>query len=273
MDLKGKVALITGGNAGIGAEIARRFVADGAKVCISGRRQEMLDKIAGSLPAGSVATCSGDVTSLDDVKRMVATTVKLGGKIDVLVNNAGIDTPGNIVEIDVELWKRVLEVNLTGPFLTMKVCIPLMIQAGGGSIINIASLGGIRVIPAMPAYCSSKGGLIVLTQQAALDYGPSKVRCNVVCPGAVRTTMMENSTGKPLANALKTDVDGAFAMLTSFTPLKRISTPDEIAGICSYLASDDSSFMTGSCVVIDGGAHIVDPNGSAISSAGLAWGG
>jgi enoyl-[acyl-carrier-protein] reductase (NADH) len=85
--------------------------------------------------------------------------------------------------------------------------------------------------------------------------------------------MMENSTGKPLANKLKTDVDGAFAMLTSFTPLKRISTPDEISGICSYLASDDSSFMTGSCVLIDGGAHIVDPNGSAISSAGLGWGG
>jgi len=273
MDLKGKVALITGGGVGIGAEISKRFVADGAKVCISGRRQEMLDKVAKSLPAGSVATCSGDVTSLDDVRRMVETTVKFGAKIDVLVNNAGIDDPGSIVDIDVELWKRVLEVNLTGPFLTMKVCIPLMIKAGGGSIINIASLGGTRCIPAMPAYCTSKAGLIMLTQQAALDYGPSKVRCNAVCPGAVRTTMMENSTGKPLAKALKTDVDGAFAMLTSFTPLKRISTPDEIAGICSYLASDDSSFMTGSCVLIDGGAHIVDPNGSAVSSAGLDWGG
>jgi len=273
MNLEGKVALITGGGVGIGAEIAKRFVADGAKVCISGRRQEMLDKVARSLPAGSAMTCSGDVTVLDDVKRMVETTVKFGGRIDVLVNNAGIDPAGTVVDIDVEVWKRVLEVNLTGPFLTMKACIPLMIKAGGGSIINIASLGGIRCIPAMPAYCTSKSGLIMLTQQAALDYGPSKVRCNVVCPGAVRTTMMENSTGKPLADMLKTDVDGAFAMLTSFTPLKRISTPDEIAGLCSYLAGDDSSFMTGSCVVIDGGAHIVDPNGSAISSAGMAWGG
>jgi len=273
MDLKGKVALITGGGAGIGAEIAKRFVADGAKVCISGRRQEMLDEVAKSLPAGSATTCSGDVTNLDDVKHMMETTVKFGGKINVLVNNAGIDNPGSIVEVGVEVWKRVLEVNLTGPFLTMKVCIPLMIKAGGGSIINIASLGGIRCIPTMSAYCTSKSGLIMLTQQAALDYGPSKVRCNAVCPGAVRTTMMENSTGKPLANKLKTDVDGAFAMLTSFTPLKRISTPDEISGICSYLASDDSSFMTGSCVLIDGGAHIVDPNGSAISSVGLGWGG
>jgi NAD(P)-dependent dehydrogenase (short-subunit alcohol dehydrogenase family) len=273
MDLKGKVALITGGGVGIGAEIARRFVADGAKVCISGRRLQMLDKVAGSLPAGSVATCSGDVTSFDDVKRMVDATVKFNGRIDVLVNNAGIDDAGSVVDVDVEQWKRVLEVNLTGPFLTMKVCIPLMIKAGGGSIINIASLGGTRCIPAMPAYCTSKAGLIMLTQQAALDYGPSKVRCNAVCPGAVRTTMMENSTGKPLAKALKTDVDGAFAMLTAFTPLKRISTPDEITGICSYLASDDSSFMTGSCILIDGGAHIVDPNGSAVSSAGLDWGG
>jgi meso-butanediol dehydrogenase/(S,S)-butanediol dehydrogenase/diacetyl reductase len=272
MDLKGKVALITGGGVGIGAEIAKRFVADGAKVCISGRRQEKLDELARSLPAGSVTTCSGDVTSLDDIKRMVETTVKLGSKINVLVNNAGIDNPGSIVDVDAALWKRVLEVNLTGPFLTMKVCIPRMIKAGGGSIINIASLGGTRCIPAMSAYCTSKAGLIMLTQQAALDYGP-KVRCNAVCPGAVRTTMMENSTGKPLAKALKTDVDGAFAMLTSFTPLKRIATPNEIAGLCSYLASDDSSFMTGSCVLIDGGAHIVDPNGSAVSSAGLDWGG
>jgi len=273
MDLKGKVALITGGGVGIGAEIAKRFVADGAKVCISGRRQEKLDELAKSLPVGSVATCSGDVTNLDDVKRMVETTVKFGNKINVLVNNAGIDNPGNIVDVDVELWKRVLEVNLTGPFLTMKICIPLMIKDGGGSIINIASLGGTRCIPTMSAYCTSKAGLIMLTKQAALDYGPSKIRCNAVCPGAVRTNMMENSTGKPLAEKLKTDVDGAFAMLTSFTPLKRISTPDEITGLCSYLASDDSSFMTGSCVLIDGGAHIVDPNGSAISSIGLGWGG
>lgn len=273
MYLKGKVALITGGGTGIGTEIARRYVADGAKVCISGRRQEMLDEVAKSLPTGSVTTCSGDVTNIDDVKRMVETTVQFGGKIDVLVNNAGIDLPGNIIEVETELWKRVLEVNLTGPFLTMKACIPLMINAGGGSIVNIASLGGIRCIPTMSAYCTSKAGLVMLTQQAALDYGPSKVRCNVVCPGAVRTNMMENSTGKPLADMLKTDVDGAFALLTSFTPLKRISTADEIAGLCSYLASDDSSFMTGSCLVIDGGAHIVDPNGSAISSAGLGWGG
>jgi meso-butanediol dehydrogenase/(S,S)-butanediol dehydrogenase/diacetyl reductase len=273
MYLEGKVALITGGGTGIGAEIAKRYIADGAKVCITGRRQEMLDEVAKSLPAGSVTTCSGDVTKLDDVKRMVETTVKFGGKINVLVNNAGIDPPGNIVEVEVELWRRVLEINLTGPFLTMKVCIPPMIEAGGGSIINIASLAGIRCIPAMPAYCSSKGGLIMLTKQAALDYGPSKVRCNVVCPGAVRTTMMENATGKPLAKMLKTDVDGAFAMLTSNSPLKRISMPDEIAGLCSYLASDDSAFMTGSCLVIDGGTHIVDANGAAISSAGLDWGG
>jgi NAD(P)-dependent dehydrogenase (short-subunit alcohol dehydrogenase family) len=160
MYLNGKVALITGGGVGIGAEITKRFVADGAKVCISGRRQEMLDKVAGSLPDGSVTTCSGDVTGLDDVRRMVETTVKFGGKIDVLVNNAGIDDAGSIVDVDVEIWKRVLEVNLTGPFLTMKVCIPLMIKAGGGSIINIASLGGTRCIPAMPAYCTSRPGLL-----------------------------------------------------------------------------------------------------------------
>jgi len=272
MDLKGKVALITGGGTGIGAAIAKRFVKDGAKVCITGRRQEMLDQVAGSLPKDSVVTCSGDVTSLQDAERMVEATLKFGGKIDVLVNNAGIDPPGKITDVEVDLWKRVVDVNLTGPFLLMKVTIPHMLKIGGGSIINIASLAGIRCIPAMPAYCSTKAGLIALTQQAALDYGPDRIRCNVVCPGAIRTTMLENSM-KPLAEALKTDIDGALAKMTSFSPLRRAASTDEITGICSYLASDDSTFMTGAVLVVDGGAAIVDVNGAAVSSAGMNWGG
>jgi len=272
MNLKGKVALITGGGTGIGAEIAKRFVKEGAKVCITGRRREMLDEVADSLPSGTVLTYSGDVTRFEDAKRMVEKTVRFGGTLDVLVNNAGMDPPGSITEVDVELWHKVLDTNLTGPFLTMKAGIPYMIQAGGGSVINIASLAGIRCIPAMPAYCSSKGGLIMLTQQAALDYGSSKIRCNVICPGAIATPMLRH-TMTPLANALKTDTDSALLHLTSFTPLRRPGRPDEIAGICVYLASDDSTFMTGAVLVLDGGAHIVDPNGAAVASAGMNWGG
>jgi meso-butanediol dehydrogenase / (S,S)-butanediol dehydrogenase / diacetyl reductase len=271
MDLKGKVALVTGGGTGIGAAIARRFVAEGAKVCIAGRRQEMLDQVAGSLSAGSIMTCSGNVTEFEDARRMVEKTLEFGGKLDVLVNNAGIDPPGSIVEVDPGLWRRVLEVNLTGPMLLMKAALPQMIKGGGGSVINISSLAGLRCIPNMSAYCASKAGLIMLTQQAALDYGPAKIRCNAVCPGAVKTEMLVNSMGA-LAEALHTDTDGALARLTSSSPLARPGRPEEITGICVYLASDDSTFMTGAVLVVDGGTAIIDANGAAVSSAGVNWG-
>lgn len=271
MDLKGKVALITGGGTGIGAAIAKRFVAEGAKVCITGRRQKMLDQVAMNLPAGSVFSFAGDVTKLEDAQKMVDMALHFNGKLDVVVNNAGVDPPGTVADIDVELWKKVIDTNLTGPFLMMKAAIPHMQRAGGGSIINIASLAGLRCIPAMPAYCSSKAGLIMLTQQAALDYGPSKIRCNVVCPGAMRTDMLENAM-KGLASTLKTDVDGAMKHMTQYSPLKRAAMPEEITGICVYLASGDSSFMTGAVLTIDGGAAIVDVNGAAVSSAGMKWG-
>lgn len=269
--LKGKVALITGGGTGLGRDFAKRFVAEGAKIVITGRRKELLDKVAAGLPKGSVLVFAGDVSKLEEAKAMVDATIKFGGKIDVLVNNAGIDPSGSVVDIPVELWQKIIDINLTGPFLLMKAAIPLMIKNGGGSIINIASLAAVRVIPAMPAYCASKAGLIGLTQQAALDYGPSKIRCNVVCPGAVSTEMLEHSM-TPLAQATKTDIPGALLTLTKFTPLKRPASPSEISGAVVYLASDDSTFMTGAVLMLDGGAAIVDPNGAAIASVGTSWG-
>jgi NAD(P)-dependent dehydrogenase (short-subunit alcohol dehydrogenase family) len=146
-----------------------------------------------------------------------------------------------------------------------------MIKGGGGSIINIASLGGLRCLPGMPAYCSSKAGLIMLTQQVALDFGPAKIRCNVVCPGGTRTAMLEKSLG-PLTEVLRTDLEGVFTCISSMVPLRRTANPTEITGICSYLASDDSEFMTGSTLLIDGGAAIVDVAGAALTNAGVKWG-
>jgi NAD(P)-dependent dehydrogenase (short-subunit alcohol dehydrogenase family) len=272
MRLNGKVALITGAGTGIGASIAQRFVADGARICITGRRQEMLDEVAQSLPGGTAVTCAGDVTRLEDVERMVETALGFAGRLDVLVNNAAIDPGGTtIVDLDPELWHRVLETNLTGPLYLMKASIPHMIEGGGGSIINIASLGGLRCLPGMPAYCASKAGLIMLTQQVALDFGPANVRCNAVCPGGTRTAMLEKSLG-PLAEAIGTDLEGVFARISSMVPLKRTANPSEIAGICSYLASDDSTFMTGAVLLVDGGAAIVDIAGAALTSAGVKWG-
>jgi meso-butanediol dehydrogenase/(S,S)-butanediol dehydrogenase/diacetyl reductase len=272
MRLDGKVALITGAGTGIGAAIAERFVADGAKICITGRRQEPLDQVAQSLPGGTVLTCAGDVAELEDATRMVETALQFTGTLEVLVNNAAIDPGGTtVVDTDPELWHRVLETNLTGPMYLMKASIPHMIEGGGGSIINVASLGGLRCLPGMPAYCASKAGLIMLTKQVALDFGPSKIRCNAVCPGGTRTEMLENSLA-PLSEVLGTDLEGVFACISSMVPLRRVANPSEITGICSYLASDDSTFMTGAVLLLDGGAAIVDVAGAALTNAGVKWG-
>ena len=268
MRLDGKVALITGGARGIGAEIAKRFVDDGAKIVISDVRKDLLEGVAQGLKSGMVATCVGDVTNWADVQKMVAETVKFGGKIDVLVNNAGIDPGGSIVDIDIELWKKILDVNLNGPFLCMRAAIPSMIKQGGGSIVNIASLAGVRCLPSMPAYCASKGGLIQLALQAALEYGPQKIRSNVVCPGATRTEMLIHAM-EGLTKAIKKD---AFEVLAESVPLRRAADPSEITGACSFLASDDAAFITGAVLMVDGGAAIVDVSGASVARAGVGWG-
>jgi NAD(P)-dependent dehydrogenase (short-subunit alcohol dehydrogenase family) len=269
MKLDGKVALITGGGRGIGAAIAKRFVDDGAKIVISDIRKDLLDEVAKTLKPGMVATCAGDVTNFDDVKRMVDETVKFGGgRIDILVNNAGIDPGGSIVDIDIALWKKILDVNLNGPFFCMRAAIPYMIKQGKGSIINIASLAGVRCLPSMPAYCASKGGLIQLALQAALEYGPKGIRCNVVAPGATRTEMLTNAMNS-LSQAIKKD---AFEVLTESVPLRRAADPMEITGACSFLASDDAAFITGAVLLVDGGAAIVDVSGASVAKAGVGWG-
>jgi meso-butanediol dehydrogenase/(S,S)-butanediol dehydrogenase/diacetyl reductase len=223
-----------------------------------------LDQEASQFSRESVITCTGDVSKHDDVKKIVSTTVTFGGKIDILVNNAASDAIGRITELDPDDWRRVLEINLTGPFLLMKETVSIMIQNGGGSIINIASIGGLRCMPSAPAYGTSKAGLIFLTQQAALEYGPSKIRCNVVCPGATRTAMLEEAVSE-LAKGMGTDVNGILGRFASHVPLRRIADPREMAGVCVFLASEDSSFITGAVLVVDGGANIVDVAGASIS--------
>ena len=267
MDLKGKVALITGGGRGLGTAITRRFIKDGAKVCISGRKRETLESFAKTLPKGSVTVCPGDVSKDEDAKRMVEETVKFGGKLDILVNNAAHDVKGRVVDLASSDWRDVIETNLTGPFLLMHYALPVMMKAGGGSIINIASLGGTRCLPACPAYNTSKAGLIMLSQQAALDYGPYKIRVNAVCPGGIDTELLDEMI-LPMAKALKTNKQGALDYFSKHVPLRRVSKPEEITGLCSYLASDESSFMTGAALLIDGGAAIVDVSGAAVSEVG-----
>jgi len=271
MRLDGKVALITGGGTGIGTAIAERFVKEGAKVCISGRRRSVLDKVAQSQTPGTVCVCPGDVTRLEDCERMVDTTISFGGKIDVLINNAAIDPGGSVLDLDPDLWKKVIDINLTGPFLMTKAALKPMIQAGGGSIINVSALGGLRCLPAMPAYCTSKAGLNHFTKQVALDYGPANIRCNVVCPGGTRTEMLAEAL-TPVAQSMGTDIEGIFAKMSTNVPLRRIASASEVSGICVYLASEDSSYMTGAVLLLDGGAAIVDVAGAALSDSGSKWG-
>ncbi len=268
MDLKGKTALITGGGAGLGVAITQRFIKDGAKVCISGRRPEKLEETAATLPEGSVLTCQGDVSKEADVKRMVEKTLEFNGKIDVLVNNAAHDVKGSITDLKPDDWRLVIDIDLTGPFLLMREVLPLMIKAKKGSIINIASMGGMRCLPICPAYCTAKAGLIMLTQQAALDYGPYNIRANAVCPGGIDTELLDEMI-LPLAEKLGTNKQGSLDYFSKDVPLRRVSKPEEITGICSYLASDESSFMTGSALLIDGGSAVVDVSGAAVKNAGL----
>src|SRR4030042_3233737 len=229
MGLQGKTALITGGGSGIGEAVARAFVKEGGKVCITGRRRQKLEQVAGTLPQGRALAFPGDVSRYEDIKAMVAAAVAFGGKLDILVNNAAAESLGRITELDPAEWRRVIEVNLTAPFLLMRESIPHMIKAGGGSVINIASLGGLRCIPGVQAYAASKAGMIMLTQQAALDYGPERIRCNAVCPGATRTDMLEGMI-VPLAQRLGTDKAGGYSFFTRNVPMRRARGPEETAG-------------------------------------------
>jgi meso-butanediol dehydrogenase / (S,S)-butanediol dehydrogenase / diacetyl reductase len=264
MLLKDKVALVTGGGTGIGAAVTRRFIEEGARVCISGRRLEKLEQEARAFPPGSVAICPRDVSKIEDVRRMVTTVLEIAGKIDILVNNAATDVFGSIMDLSPDDWRRVMETNLTGPFLTMKESLPHMIKNGGGSIINISSLGGLRCSPGAPAYATSKSGLIMLSQQVALEYGHYHIRCNALCPGATKTAMLEEAVSD-MAAVMGTDLKTMLSRFSSPLPLKRIAEPEEIAKVCSFLASEDSSFMTGAVVVVDGGSNIVDVSAAALS--------
>ncbi|MDR2531086.1 MAG: SDR family oxidoreductase [Oscillospiraceae bacterium] len=271
--LTGKVALVTGGGSGIGAAIAKRYVEEGAKVVITGRRISALQETVDACPSGSILPFAGDVMNPDDCAKMIDATVEFGGKIDILVNNAGIDAPaGSVADLEIDAFRKILETNLFGTFYTMHYAIPRFIAQGGGVIVNVASLAALRCPPALPAYIASKHGIVGLTQSCANDYGKFKIRANVICPGATATPMLVNAM-QGLAASRGTDVEGALNYLTRYMPLQRACEPEEIAGAAVFFACDDSSYITGAVLPVEGGACVVDPAGSSTSDAGEAWGG
>lgn len=258
MKLDGKTAIVTGGGTGIGRAITRKFVGEGAKVLISGRRKELLEETASMLPAGMVKICTGDVVEYEDIRKMVAAALEFNGKIDVLVNNAAAaELGGSVTDLPLERWEYILKVNLTSCFLLMKECIPLMIKNGGGSIVNIASLAGKRCLPFSPGYCTTKAALIHLTKQVAMDYSRDGVRCNAICPAAVVTDMTKGMVG-PMAEKMGTDLKSGYDFFTRNIPAQRACDPMEIANVAAFLASDEASFITGEDILVDGGACVVD---------------
>ena len=240
--LAGKVALVTGGASGIGLAVTRRFLAEGAAVVIGDRDQAALDTVASELGRSCTAVAC-DVTVEADVEQLVATAIERHGRLDIAFANAGIGSPGRIVDLALSEWSRVLDVCLTGPFLTIKHAAPAM--TAGGSIVVTTSLNAVQPGAAMAAYCSAKAGAAMLVQVAALELGPAGIRVNAVAPGLVRTALTDAMWLMP---ALVQDYE-------ENTPLGRHAQPDEVANLVTFLASDEAAFISGSQYLVDGGAH------------------
>ncbi len=253
-EFDGRVVLVTGGALGIGRGIVRGFAGAGAAVAISDINTAAAELLAGELRAvGSrVITTIGDVSDPEDAGRMVAETVSGLGGLNVLVNNAGIqpvDAYYRVEDTPVEVWDRILGVNLRGTFLVSRSAIPAIRASGkGGSVINIASVQGVQSMPRVPSYAASKGGVLSLTRNMALDYAPEGIRVNAICPGTIDSELV-----RAAARAEGGDLDATLQRYGAFHPLRRLGQPEDVAQAALFLASDRSSFMTGSYLAVDGG--------------------
>ena len=249
MRLKDKVALITGGTSGIGTATAIRFAKEGAKVVITGRNAKRGEQVVQEIVAngGDAMFVRSDVCLAEDCRNAVDRTLERFGKIDVLFNNAGVFHPKTIPDCTEEEWDETIDSSLKGAFLMSKYALPSMIERGSGSIIHTSSGWGILGGDKAAAYCAAKGGLIVMAKAMAIDHGPHGIRVNCVCPGDVLTPMLHDDAKK---RGMTWD---DYAAGGADRPLGRIGTVDEIADAVLFLASDESSFVTGESLVVDGG--------------------
>jgi NAD(P)-dependent dehydrogenase (short-subunit alcohol dehydrogenase family) len=247
--LSGKVALITGGGTGIGRAIALAFAREGASVAVAGRRLEKLREVIGEIQkhggAGLAMEC--DVTRTAEVARAVKGTVERFGRLNVLVNNAGTLHASTVEGISEEEWDRLMMVNLKGPFLMSRAVLPEFRKCGGGAIVNIGSVLGLFAVKDRAAYCASKGGVTMLTKAMALDHAQEKIRVNCICPSVVETDLVkgvfnETEQGQAMLKARLATI-----------PLGRLGRPEDVAEMAVYLASEESSWLTGSAIPLDGG--------------------
>jgi NAD(P)-dependent dehydrogenase (short-subunit alcohol dehydrogenase family) len=247
--LDGKVAVVTGGAHGIGRASAKALAAEGAKVAIGD-----VDEADGNACADEIVDSSGDamflrtdVTSMDDVRALVGAAVERWGRLDVMVNNVGVAIAGAAGEMSEDDWRRVIDVNLTGVWRGMRVAIPIMLEAGGGSIVNMSSVQGHVGFVGWSGYAASKGGIDALTRQAAVEYAARGIRVNAIVPGTILTEMNERILREV------DDPDALRAEWKTMHPIGRVGTPQEVAAVVVFLASEDSSFVTGESLRVDGG--------------------
>lgn len=242
--LDGRVALVTGVASGIGAACARRFAAEGARVG-GFDVNEPPEQQRGELAGADFAHWSVDVRDEDQIRAAVSEAHQRYGRLDVLVNAAGVAGVGDVANVAVDDWDRVLDINLKGTYLVSKHVVPHMVQQASGSVINLASVEGLWAFRMQAAYNASKGGVVLLTKNMAIDYGAAGVRVNCLCPGLIET---------PMTSILREPGFEEFhRQFVRLHPMGRSGSPDEVANVALFLASDESSFVSGAAITVDGG--------------------
>ncbi len=246
----GKVVLITGAASGIGAATARRFASEGARLMLADVNEEGLASLAKEIDAGtgsreseSVAVRTTDVADLEQVDALTRATVERFGHLDVVFNNAGIASYGKTPDLDPETWHRTLDVDLHSVFYGCRAAIPFLREAGGGAIVNTASMSGLYGDYGLAAYNAAKGAVVNFTRTLAIDHAREGIRANCVCPGAIDTSLTAGLRASP---AFMREYE-------RLIPMGRMGEADEIASVVTFLASDDASYLTGAAIVVDGG--------------------
>ena len=248
MRLEGKTTVVTGAGQGIGRAIACRFAREGAKVVVANRTATTGEETVRLIreAGGAAVYVPTDVTQESQASRLIEQTMESYGRLDILCNNAGVGLVRPLAESTLSEWHYVLDTNLTGVFLCSKYAVPAMVDRGG-SIINLASVASYVAFPGDAAYCASKGGLLMLTKQMALEHAPLKIRVNCICPGFIITPELDHYL------AQQADPQAARLEVERMHPLGRLGEPDDIAHAAVFLASDESAFVTGCPLIVDGG--------------------
>lgn len=260
MRLEGKVAIITGAASGIGKATALLFGREGARVTCADINGEGAAQVVREIEkaGGQAASEHVDVSQDADVRSMVKETVQRWGRLDVLFNNAGVEAAALVTEMAEDEWDTQMNVNLKSVYLGCKYAIPEMLKGGGGSIVNTASIAGLWGFPQLSAYCAAKGGVVLLTRALAMEWAKENVRVNTVCPGVIRTPMVERAI--PWTQDLTTTtMEEAWVRVGQAQPIGRVGEPEEVAEAVLFLASNEASLITGVTVPLDGGWYAGAP--------------